>query len=283
MQMTAKSSVDSVRMEMIADMQIPLPVKTEQVLIAEVLSNIDALIQKTESLIEKKKVIKQGVMQELLTGKRRLPGFDGKWEEKELGSIGKCLRGVNYNGERDLHAYDTSSTARLLRSNNIQSNIVELNNLQFVDIQRVSDIQILKENDIVICMANGSKNLVGKSAIFKQKDIYKYTFGAFMGCFRINHNLVDSNFILFNFQTFRYRSYIDVLLSGSSINNLKPSDIESIKIKIPIQKQEQTAIATILSDMDTEIEKLESELTKWRDMKQGMMQTLLTGKIRLIK
>lgn len=87
MSMTAKSSVDSVRMEMIADMQIPLPLVPEQSAIATVLSDTDSLIGSLEKLIAKKRNIKQGAMQQLLTGKKRLPGFSGEWEEKKLGEL----------------------------------------------------------------------------------------------------------------------------------------------------------------------------------------------------
>ena len=88
MQMTAKSSVDSVRREMIAKMPIPLPpTKAEQEAIAEALSDTDALIESLEQLIVKKRHIKQGAMQELLTGKKRLPGFSGEWEVKQIGDV----------------------------------------------------------------------------------------------------------------------------------------------------------------------------------------------------
>ena len=199
---------------------------------------------------------------------------------KKLGEVGNCIRGVSYNGDRDLSSYDTNTTFRLLRSNNVQDGTIDLSELQFVNVSRVKPIQALQENDIVICMANGSKQLVGKSAIFNVLNDYDYTFGAFMGCFRTNPNQAVSRFISFTFQTYQYRSYIDVLLSGSSINNLKPSDIESIEILFPKQ-EEQIAIANIFSDMDTEIESLEKKRDKYIMLKQGMMQQLLTGRIRL--
>jgi len=87
MSMTAKSSVDSVRREMIADMLIPLPPKVEQQAIAEVLSDVDDLIGSLDKLIAKKRAVKTGAMQQLLTGKQRLPGFKGEWKEKRLGDI----------------------------------------------------------------------------------------------------------------------------------------------------------------------------------------------------
>jgi type I restriction enzyme S subunit len=200
---------------------------------------------------------------------------------KKLGEIGKCHRGVSYNPDQDLYPHDHYSTVRLLRANNIQNKNLYLNDLQFVSNERVKPSQILQENDIVICMASGSKHLVGKSAKFSIQDNLKYTFGAFMGCFRTDASIASSVYIASNFQSNQYRNYIDVMLSGTSINNLNPSIIELIDIPFP-SREEQTHIATILSDMDTEIEKLKSKLNKYKQLKQGMMQQLLTGKIRLL-
>jgi type I restriction enzyme S subunit len=213
-------------------------------------------------------------MQELLKPK------DG-WVTKKLGDVGKCHRGVSYNPEVDLHNYDKNNTIRLLRSNNIQQQSIELAGLQFVDQSRVKPNQILQENDIVICMANGSKQLVGKAGVFSKSDHYSYTFGAFMGCFRTEQKFALPAFIALNFQTYNYRNYIDVLLSGSSINNLNPSNIESIEISLPTIS-DQLLISNIIGDMDKEIANKKNKLTKLKQQKLGMMQALLTGKIRLV-
>lgn len=246
----------------------------EQTAIATALSDADAYISALEKLIEKKRNIKQGAMQQLLKPKKG-------WVVKKLGEIGKCYRGVSYNPERDLHPHDKNNTVRLLRSNNIQNQIIDLDGLQFVDQEKVKLNQILQEKDTVICMANGSKQLVGKSAIYKVTDNLRYTFGAFMGCYRTNESITSSIYVALNFQSFQYRNYINVLLSGSSINNLNPGNIESIEIPFP-PIEEQTRIASIVLDMDNEISSLEKKLSKSKMLKQGMMQELLTGKIRLI-
>jgi type I restriction enzyme S subunit len=259
----------------------PFPPLLEQEAIAGVLSDADALIESLEQLIAKKRQIKQGTMQALLTGKQRLPGFEGKWEIKRLEQAGCCLRGVSYRGDSDLSLYDTAHTKRLLRSNNVQEAAVVTTDVQYVNEDRVSDSQILQKGDILICMANGSKALVGKSGLFNVDDGYEYTFGAFMGCFRTHSERANSAFIFSLFQTRQYRSYINNLLAGSSINNLRPSSIESLEFSFP-EIPEQTAIATILSDMDTELAGLETRLAKTRQLKQGMMQELLTGRIRLV-
>ncbi len=282
MQMTAKSSVDSVRRDMISRMQVALPpTEAEQRAIATALSDVDALLARLDRLLVKKRDLKQAAMQQLLTGQTRLPGFKGKWEVKRLGDAGKCLRGVSYKGDSDLSTHDMPHTKRLLRSNNVQNAIVVTDEVQFVDAARVSSHQILQQDDILICMANGSKALVGKAGFFMVVDGHEYTFGAFMGCFRTNTSEANPAFVFYLFLTGRYRDYINNLLAGSSINNLRPSSIESLEFSLP-PLPEQTAIAEVLTEMDAELAALEQRREKTRALKQAMMQELLTGKTRLI-
>ncbi len=261
---------------------IPIPpTLSEQSRIVEALRDIDTLIESIDQLIAKKRNIKQAAMRQLLTGKKRLPGFHEKWELKELGHAGHCLRGVSYHGDSDLSANDTAYTKRLLRSNNIQDAVVVNAEVQYVNAEQVSPTQILKQNDILICMANGSKALVGKAGRFGIVDGYDYTFGAFMGCFRIDTSIANPIFVFYLFQTKQYRDYINNILTGSSINNLRPSSIESLEFLIP-SLPEQTAIATLLSELDEELEILQARRDKTKHLKQAMMQELLTGRIRLI-
>ena len=257
------------------------PSLTEQTAIAGALSGVDALIGALERLIAKKRDLKQAAMQQLLTGQRRLPGFADRWELKRLGNVGTCLRGVSYRGDDDLSPHDTAQTKRLLRANNVQESKVVTSDIQFVNAVRVSANQVLRDGDILVCMANGSKALVGKAGLFRASDGYEYTFGAFMGSFRTSSADSNSTFVFYLFQTGRYRNYINNLLSGSSINNLRPSTIESLEFLFP-SSPEQTAIAKVISDMDAEIAVLEARCDKTRAIKQGMMQELLTGKTRLI-
>ena len=142
---------------------LPVPPDAEQHAIAEALSDVDGLLQALEELIAKKRAIKQAAMQQLLTAKTRLPGFSGKWETKRLGDMGHCLRGVSYDPTTDLSSYDKDNTVRLLRSNNIQEAIVTVNDVHYVESRKVSESQVMQPNDILVCMANGSKELVGKS------------------------------------------------------------------------------------------------------------------------
>ena len=262
------------------NIEIPLPPLSEQRAIAEVLSDVDGLLNALEALIAKKRAIKQATMQQLLTGKTRLPGFSGAWKMKRLGEMGNCLRGVSYDPTTDLSNYDKDSTVRLLRANNIQEAVVILTDVQHVEARKVSEFQIMQPDDILVCMANGSKELVGKAGLFRVKDGYTYTFGAFMGCFRVEPTIAEPNFVFDIFQTHGFRNFINIILAGSSINNLKPSDIESAEFQVP-DRDEQRTIASVLSNMNAEIAALEQRRDKTRAIKQGMMQQLLTGRVRL--
>ena len=242
--------------------KIPLPPLPEQKAITEVLSDTDNLIQALEKHIAKKRLIKQGAMQKLLTPK-------DDWEVKKLGEIGECINGLTYSPDnvRD-------SGKLVLRSSNIQGSVLRFDNNVFVDIQ-VPEKLIVKKNDILICVRNGSRNLIGKCALIGGKAIGE-TFGAFMSVFRSPFN----EFVFIVFQSSIIKKQIDEHL-GATINQITNKSLNSFEILFP-PKEQQTHIATILSDMDSEIEALEKKRAKYQLLKQGLMQNLLTGKIRLI-
>lgn len=254
----------------------------EQQRIAQALYDADTLVNSLEQLLAKKRQIRQGAMQELLAGKRRLPGFAGEWDVAEFRQLGQCVRGVAYNPSTDLSDGDTEQTVRLLRSNNVQGGEIVRDGLQFVDRCRVRGDQYLRAGDLLMCMANGSRELVGKTGRYLAADEYRYTFGAFMGCYRPNPVVVDPEFVSFLFQTHAFRQHVDLLLSGSSINNLRPDGVLGFAIRMPRDRDEQRAIANALNDSESEIAALESRVRKTRALKQAMAQALLTGRIRLV-
>lgn len=256
---------------------VSLPPLPEQKAVAEALSDVDGLLAAMTKLIEKKHAIKQGAMQQLLTGKTRLPGFKGKWVEKRLGEIGISVRGVSFKPDQSSQSA-MPNTTMLLRANNVQDNRIALEDVLYVQDGCIADSQRLKDGDILICAANGSRNLVGKAAIWKQPSAA--TFGAFMAVFRCNEG-VDSYFVGYLFQSVSYRRQLDDILTGSAINNLNAKDIEGLAFVFPVLAEQQ-AIAAVLSDMDAEIAALEAEHAKYESIKQGMMQELLTGRTRLM-
>ncbi|TGM58457.1 restriction endonuclease subunit S [Leptospira adleri] len=249
---------------------IPLPpTLTEQTAIANVLSDTDALIQSLEKLISKKQQIKQGTMQALLTGRKRLPGFEGEWETKTLGEIGECIIGLTYKPSEV-----TISGVLVLRSSNILNMKLVYQDNVFVN-KPIPDKLIAKSKDILICVRNGSKELIGKCALIKGAAINQ-TFGAFMAIYRSPFN----RFIFYLFQSNTIKKQIEEHI-GATINQITNKSLNSFEIPFP-KENEQTAIANVLSDLDAEIEALETKLEKVKLLKQGMMQQLLTGAIRLV-
>lgn len=262
---------------------INVPPITEQRKIAQILSAWHKAITVTEKLLTNSLQQKQALMQQLLTGKKRLLDengmrFSGDWGKFTLSHFGKCIRGVSYKPE-NICENESANTIRLLRSTNIQNGELNDKDLIILPKKLVKPMQVLMDGDLAICMANGSKSLVGKSAPYKPNDA-DYTVGAFCALFR-PLKTVSSGFVKFLFESNQYQSQLLVILAGSSINNLKGSDIEAINIDVPLQLKEQQKIADVLSTADAEISALEKKLACLKDEKKALMQQLLTGKRRV--
>lgn len=268
--------------------KLPLPSKKEQTAIATALSDVDNLIQLLEKLIAKKEAVKTGTMQQLLTGKTRLPEFatreDGSvkgfkqtelgripedWAIVNLGDIGNCIIGLTYS-PNDVSKFGTL----VLRSSNVQNGQLAYKDNVFVDMSLPERV-IVKEGDILICVRNGSRRLIGKCALIDQNS-EGHAFGAFMSVFRTKLY----PFIFYQFQSNLIQNQIQENM-GATINQITNKDLKSFTVMIPENIKEQSAIAAILSDMDAEIQALQQRLEKTKDIKQGMMQQLLTGKVRL--
>ncbi len=276
--------------DLIRLISVPFPNEQEQEKIADTLSDCDNFILKLEQLIAKKLAIKTATMQQLLTGKTRLRQFalrdDGSvkgykkselgeipedWSCINLGELGNCIIGLTYKPE------DTSDYGILvLRSSNIQNNHLAYDDNVFVSIEP-PERTIVKEGDILVCVRNGSRQLIGKCALI-DKNAQGSAFGAFMSIFRTD----IYEFIFHQFQSNVIQKQIAEIM-GATINQITNKDMLGFKIPLPENKEEQTAIAAILSDMDKEIQTLQQRLDKTRQLKQGMMQELLTGKTRLIE
>lgn len=284
--MTAKSSVDSVRREMITKMQIPIPpTLAEQQRIANALSDVDALISTTEKLIQKKKDIKQGTMQQLLTGKKRLPGFGEKQADLFVP-----------NGTHTKEVKDVSPEQIRLSAKMKQTELGEIpedwevKSLgEMLKIGHGKDYKNLKSGDVPVYGTGGYMTSVngflyeGETVCIGRKgtiDKPQYHFGKIW--------TVDTLFYTYDFKSLnpKYLFYKFCLIDWLSMNeasgvpSLTAKNIEDIQIAIPTE-EEQTAIANVLSSMDKEIETLNTKLEKYRNLKTAMMQQLLTGKIRL--
>lgn len=274
MSMTAKSSVDSVRMEMIAGMQIPLPPIHEQSAIAAALDDIDALLINLNQLIAKKRDIQQATMQQLLTGQRRLPGFSDEWKETRLGDC--LLANPNYGINAPAVEYsDTLPTYIRITDINDDGYFSPLPRVS-VD-SPVSGDYLLEEGDVVFARTGAS---VGKSYRYSTDD-GPLVFAGFLIRVRPNQRKLIPAFLAASVTTKPYWNWVRLMSMRSGQPGINANEYASYTLLLPCI-EEQAAIATILSDMGAEIATLEARRDKARQLKQGMMQELLTGRIRLV-
>lgn len=251
---------------------IPLPpTLAEQEAIASALSDADAYIESLEKLIAKKRLIKQGAMQELLSGKRRLPGFSSRWKTQPLGEVSDLKNGYAFKS----NMYNSLGKFRIITIANVQDGYMDMEECNKITIlpNDIQQHQILKIGEILVSMTG---NVGRVCRVTENGCLLNQRVGKLIPC-NINQAFL---FELLSQKTFMVDMSKKAV--GGAQGNLSISDIIKYQISIPISKEEQSAIAQVLSDMDTEIETLEGKLDKARKIKEGMMQELLTGRIRLI-
>ena len=251
----------------------------EQTAIAEALSDIDSLIFSMQKLIEKKKAIKQGALQELLTGKKRLPGFNEEWEELNFAESAKLKARIGWQG-LTTSEYLQSGYAYLITGTDFHNGRIKWETCHFVDEKRYKqDLNIqIKKHDILLT----KDGTIGKVAYIS--NVQKPT-TLNSGVFVIRpakEDSFDPNFVYHILNSFLFDNFLAKLSAGSTINHLYQKDFVDFTFKAPSELVEQQAIAQVLSDMDSEIDQLEKKLAKYQQIKQGMMQELLTGRIRLV-
>ncbi len=233
---------------LVRSIKIPRPAAAEQQAIASALSDADELIESLEQLLAKKRNLKQGAMQELLTGKRRLAGFGAPWNRRKLGEL-LTIR----HGKSQHHVESSDGTYPILATGG--------------QIGWAADFLYDKSSVLI-----GRKGTIDKpqymNSPFWTVDTLFYS------------EIADGNsakFLYYRFCLIDWKQHNE----ASGVPSLSAKTIENIEILCP-ESDEQTAIAAILSDMDADITALETQLTKARQIKQGMMQELLTGRIRLV-
>jgi type I restriction enzyme S subunit len=255
----------------IGGIPIPLPrMKSEQAAIAAALGDVDALTGALDRLIAKKRDLKQAAMQQLLTGRTRLPGFSGEWASRELRSFVREFvvpmrdKPKRFSGDIPWCRIEDFEGKYL---NGSKSG-------QYVDEQTV------KEMNLKVCPAGtllvSCSADLGRCAIVTRPLVTNQTF---IGL--VLDDVAASNEFMYYYMTYG-AGQLNTLSSGTTISYLAREQFEVFRVFVPSTKSEQTAIATVLSDMDTEIVALEARRDKTRTVKQGMMQELLTGRIRLV-
>lgn len=279
----AGSTHNTVYMPAFRTLRVVLPPRSEQEAIAEALGDADALIESLERLLAKKRQLKQGTMQELLTGKRRLPGFEGKWEEETFGDV--------------FHFQVTATNSRSDLSDNGDAYYVHYgdihtrfhSHLDFlidqpprIELRKCPNATALKNGDWLMADASEDLDGVGKTVeilgldqtdaavsglhtflLREKRPTFAPGFKGHLGNLKSMHN-----------------EFLRVA-TGMKVFGVSKAALRDLLIPVP-PKSEQTAIASILFDLDDELRALEAELSKARVIKQGMMQELLTGRIRLV-
>lgn len=256
--LTAGSTISHLYQKDFVYFDFPKPPIKEQTAIANVLSDTDAWINSLEQLLTKKRLIKQGAMQELLLPK------DG-WEVKKLGDIVDFKNGAAHENVVDKNGKYVIVNSKFISQD---GNVVKHSNLNLCPLHKGEITMVMSD------IPNGKA--LAKCYIIEKDNLY--TLNQRICAFKAKEDF-DEKFIYYKINRNDYYLSFD---SGSGQTNLRKDEVLNCPIVLPKTKQEQTRIATILSDMDEEIAQLENKLAKAKQIKQGMMQELLTGKTRII-
>ena len=270
---TIQTGVPHINLGILREMPVRLPPLAEQRAIAAALSDVDGLLAALEALIAKKRAVKQAAMQQLLTGKSRLPGFSGRWETKRIGDFTDCTAGGTPS---TLISEYWGGTIRWMNSG-------ELNNKIVPDVEgriterglRESSTKIVPPQCVLVGLAGQGKTR-GTVAINTVELCTNQSIAAIYP----NDSFVPE-YLYYNLDA-RYEELRGMSTGDGGRGGLNLQIILSIMVPFP-RVDEQTAIAAVLSDMDAEIAALERRRDKTLVVKQGMMQQLLTGWVRLVK
>lgn len=278
------STVRHTSVPTINNSKIILPASLEeQKAIAQVLSDTDALIQALEKKIAKKKLIKKGVMQRLLThpnkGGKRLSGYHSDWEEDILESI--IIRFSTGLNPRQNFTLNSGGSNFYITIKDISKGKLYLSEkCDLIDdeaMEKINSRSDLRVNDILF----SSIGRIGDTYLIKKKPT-NWNINESVFTLRPNSNVVDPRYISILLSSDPIKNQLKNNSSGSTFTSIKQGDLRRLKISFPRDKKEQAEIAKIISDIVIEIEVLEQKLSKYQLAKQGMMQQLLTGKIRLV-
>lgn len=293
-QINSQTSIPMISQKQIEGIKIAIAkLDCEQAAIATALSDVDSLISALTKKIMKKKAIKQGLMQQLLTGRKRLPGYEKNREpvQTEWGaipkdwktlSIGKCCSikaRIGWQGLKKSE-YLSSGEYVLVTGTDFLNGRIDWKSCVYVSKKRYeqdANIQIVK-HDILIT----KDGTIGKVAFLDDVPCLG-TLNSGIFVVRSHSEELDQCYLSKIFESFIFDAFLESLVAGSTINHLYQKDFVHFNFPVPPTISEQTAIANILSDCDSEIAALKEKRDKYKEIKQGMMQQLLTGKIRLIK
>lgn len=282
-QYSESSAQPGLSVKKLLELEYPIPQnKEEQTAIAEALSDIDSLISSLQKLIEKKKAIKQGTMQELLTGQKRFLGFSGEWETRKVGELCSIVTkqtGFDYTStiKPNLIEHPQSNALPMIQTKNFGGRKFNFSTDYYIPtgIAKEFDKIVLDTVCLLFSIVGAS---VGNIGLFPG-DKVAFCGGA-IGIAKFYHE-IDAIYAFYYFLSESGQQQIRNVTKGGAQATVTIEDIREFTIPYPNLK-ERTLIAQTLSDMDNEIEQLEKKLAKYQQIKQGMMQELLTGRIRLV-
>ena len=256
--------------------KISIPPLDEQEKIAEILSTWDEAINLTINLIESKKQFKKALMQNLLTAKIRFPQFKDEWEEIRLGNIGKSYNGLIGKVAEDFQ----NGNSNFITYKNIFDNPkIDINIFEKVKIMEDEEQNLVKFGDIFFTTSSETPNEVGISSVLLSKCGILYL-NSFCFGFRLNNfEILSPYFAVFYFRSDCFRKQTFKLAQGSTRFNISKTEVLNLNIKIP-NLSEQQKIAEVLMACDDEINLLNLKLENLKKQKQGLMQKLLSGKVR---
>lgn len=259
--------------EVMSNLEISVPPIAEQRAIAKVLSDMDDFLGALDALIAKKQAVKQTAMQQLLTCNTRLPGFDGEWETKRLGDIASFYKGSGLSkkdlapdGKRRCIHYGQLFTIYGERI----TKVVSGTNL-------TGSFFLSRPNDVLMPASDVTPNGLATASCILLADVI---LGGDVLIVRPSENTLNGEYLAYVIKT--HRDEIMRLVSGTTVFHLYGRDLSNFRFSAP-SVTEQTAITKVLADMDTEIAALECSLDKTRDIKHGILQQLLSGRVRLVK
>ncbi|MCP3034882.1 MULTISPECIES: restriction endonuclease subunit S [Xanthomonas] len=256
--------------------ELKLPPLPEQLAIATALTDMDALIESMEQLLTKKRQIKQGAMQELLTGKRRLPGFVCPWEKSKLSCMGVFLKGAGVKRDEAL-----SGDLPCIRYGEIYTTHSDhvRSFTSWISPSVAASATLIRQGDLLFAGSGETKEEIGKCVAFLD-EMPAYAGGDIL--ILRPTIVVDSMFLGYLLNVPAVVRQKASKGQGDAVVHINAKALGDIEVKLP-EAQEQAAIAEVLYDMDAELATLEARLTKARALKQSMAQALLTGRIRLVE
>jgi type I restriction enzyme S subunit len=278
---TGTTSVAAIYTRDLMKLQVLVPPLPEQRAIATALSDVDGLLGGLDRLIAKKRDLKQAAMQQLLTGQTRLPGFQGEWDVKTLFELADRKKEFFDDGDWIESEHITNEGIRLIQTGNIGvGGFVEKDDKKYINEESFKSLlcKQLKQGDLLVCRL---ADPAGRACVLSDIGEERIVTSVDVTIFRPPSGLADRLFLSQVFSTSDWFRTVSDRSGGTTHKRISRGALGRLSINIP-PLAEQTAIAEVLTEMDGELAMLEQRREKTRALKQAMMHSLLTGRIRLV-